>query len=52
MICVSKTEAKELRKLIPNIIIRRTVKQKSKRGHYYCVETPQVVAVIKELRGE
>lgn len=52
MICVSKEEAKELRRLILGVLIRRTVKQKSKRGKMYVTESDQVLNAIKKLRGE
>lgn len=52
MICVSKEEAKELRRLIPGVSIRRTVKQKSKRGKMYVTESERVLDAIKKLRDE
>lgn len=53
MICVSKEEAKELRRLISGIELKKTVKQKAgNRGKYYAVEEPRVLNVIKKLRGE
>ena len=51
MISISKEEAQELRRLMPNIFIKRTVKQKSNRGHYYTIEEPKVIAVINKMRG-
>ena len=52
MICVSKEEAKELRRLIPNVSIRRTMKGNSKRGKFYVVEENRVLNIIKKLREE
>lgn len=53
MICVSKGEAKELRRLIPGIELKKTVKQKAgNRGKYYAVEELRVLNTIKKLRGE
>ena len=52
MICVSKEEAKELRRLIPGVLMRRTVKQKSKRGKMYITESDRVLNASKKLRGE
>lgn len=52
MICVSKEEARELRRLISGVLIRRTVKQKSKRGKMYVTESDRVLNAIKKLRGE
>lgn len=51
MISISKEEAQELRRLMPNIFIKRTVKQKSNRGRYYTIEEPKVIAVINKMRG-
>ena len=53
MICISKAEAKELRKLIPGVFIMRTVKQKSgNRGKCYTEESPKIISAIKKMRGE
>ena len=53
MICISKAEAKELRKLIPDVFIMRTVKQKSgNRGKCYTEESPKIISAIKKMRGE
>lgn len=53
MVCISKEEAKELRKLIPGIEFKKTVKQKAgNRGKYYAVEEPRVLNAIKKLRNE
>lgn len=53
MVCVSKEEAQELRKLIPGIELKKTVRQKAgNRGKYYAVEEPRVLNAIKKLRNE
>jgi len=28
----------------------RTMKQDSKRGHYFCVESPEILAKLQEIR--
>ena len=50
MILVTKDEAIILRQKIPEVSITRTMKQKSKRHHYYCEETLNAFSVLKELR--
>ena len=52
MICVSKEEVKELRRLIPNVSIRRTMKGNRQRGKFYVVEENRVLNIIKKLREE
>lgn len=51
MIAINKEEAKAIRERFPDIQITRTMKQKSKRGHYFCVELPKVLKFLKRLRG-
>ena len=50
MILITKNEALILRQKIPDVSITRTMKQTSKRHHYYCEETLNVFSVLKELR--
>ena len=50
MITVSKDEAVILRQEIPEVSIVRTMKQKSKRHHYYCEETYNVFEILKKIR--
>lgn len=52
MILINKDEAAALRERYPGVHIVRTMKQKSKRGRYYCEETPKVMRFISEIRGE
>lgn len=35
----------------PKMTFVRTMKQKSKRGHYYCVETPAVMKYLRKIRN-
>ena len=51
MICVTKDEAKELRKILNGVFIMRTVKQKSKRGRFYVEETAKVIDTINKIRN-
>lgn len=51
MIFINKEEAAALRKKFPQAHIVRTMKTKSKRGHYYCEESKPVARYIEVLRG-
>lgn len=48
MISIGKKEAELIREKVPNACIVRTMKQKSKRHHYFCEETRKVRAVLIE----
>lgn len=50
MICISKEEAKQIRKIMPNVFIMRTMKQKSGRGKRYIEENPKVLAFLEQIR--
>lgn len=50
MISINKTEAMALRKNLPNVHIVRTMKQKSKRGRYFCEESKSAIYFLKNLR--
>lgn len=51
MIAISKSEKEVIVKRLPNVHIVRTMKQKSKRHHYYCEETKQVTQLLNQIRG-
>ena len=51
MIAINKSEKEVITKRLPDAHIVRTMKQKSKRHHYYCEESSQVMRLIAELRG-
>lgn len=51
MLAITKFEASELRRRCPSVHIVRTMKQKSRRGNYFCEETVAAIRVIKELRS-
>ena len=50
MIAITKEEKDMIRELYPNTHIVRTMKQKSKRHHYYCVEDRNVMRLLKKMR--
>lgn len=51
MIFINKEEAAAVRKKFPKAHIVRTMKNKSKRGHYYCEESREVARYVDVLRG-
>ncbi len=51
MISINKEEAKAIRENLPNVHIVRTMKQKSKRGRYFCEESKQAIRFIKNMRN-
>lgn len=51
MIAINKAESQVIRERCPYAHIVRTMKQKSKRHHYYCEESRGVMEVLRELRG-
>lgn len=51
MISINKEEAKAMREHLPNVHIVRTMKQKSKRGRYFCKESKQAIRFIKNMRN-
>lgn len=50
MVPVTKTEKEEILKKFPNIHITRTMKQDSRRGHYYCEEEKNAMRFLRDLR--
>lgn len=51
MIAINKAEKEVIASEFPNVHIVRTMKQKSKRHHYYCEETPRVLQCLNRMRG-
>lgn len=51
MISINKNEAKAIRENLPNVHIVRTMKQKSKRGHYFCEESRSALRFLESLRS-
>lgn len=52
MIAISKKEKEIINRECPHAHIVRTMKQKSKRHHYYCEESRQVMRVLNRLRNQ
>lgn len=50
MIEISRSEKDVICEKCPNAHIVRTMKQHSKRGHYYCEENKKVMKLLRELR--
>ena len=51
LIAINKQEKEAIQEQYPNVYIVRTMKQKSKRHRYYCVETPKVVRLLDKIRN-
>lgn len=51
MISINKIEAKAIREHLPSVHIVRTMKQKSKRGHYFCEESRQAIRFLEDFRN-
>lgn len=47
---INKEEKKELSKMFPKATFVRTMKQDSKRGHYYCVEEKNIMRALNDIR--
>lgn len=53
IILISKDEYKKIREKFPELHIRRTVVQKSKRGRYYMTERRDAMLyLLKDIRGQ
>lgn len=50
MIAINKDEKDIISARFPNVHIVRTMKQKSKRHHYYCEESKPVLKLLREMR--
>lgn len=50
MITITSQEKEIIAERMPNVHIRRTVKQKSKRHKYYMEENRNAMRLLKELR--
>ena len=51
MISINKSEAKAIREHLPKVHIVRTMKQKSKRGHYFCEESRPAIKFLEDFRN-
>lgn len=52
MIIITSQEKEIIAEHMPNVHIRRTVNQKSKRHKYYMEENKNAMRLLKELRTE
>lgn len=52
LIAITASEKDEIRKSFPSVHIVRTMKQDSKRHHYYMVEESGPMRLLRKLRGE
>lgn len=52
LIAITAYEKDAIRKAYPTLHIVRTMKQDSKRHHYYMVEERGPMTLLKSLRGE
>ncbi len=52
MIAINKAEKDAISMRFPNVHIVRTMKRDSKRHHYYCEESVQVMRYLNRVRGE
>jgi len=52
MIMITASEKQEIVKKHPNVHIVRTMKQRSKRHHYYMEEDRNAMRTLKIMRGE
>ena len=51
MVIITSQEKEAIMKRIPNVHIRRTVKQKSKRHRYYMEENKKSMELLMQLRA-
>lgn len=51
MILINKIEAKAIRENLNDVHIIRVMKQKSKRGHYFCEESKRVIKFLNNFRN-
>ena len=51
LIAISKAEAQELRRILPNVEIHKTLRIKSGRGKYYLVEEKRNLIALAKLRN-
>lgn len=51
MIAINKFEKEVIAEQLPDTHIVRMMKQHSKRHHYYCEETQQVMELLEKLRN-
>ena len=52
LIQITKLEKDAIVRAFSNVHIKRTVRQRSKRHHYYCEESKKVLDFLKKYREE
>lgn len=52
MIQISKEEKEIIQEELPHVHIVRTMRNKSRRHHYFCSEEVEAVRLINKLRGK
>ena len=52
MIQISKEEKEIIQEELPHVHIVRTMRNKSRRHHYFCSEEFEAVRLINKLRGK
>lgn len=50
MVLINKKEKDVISERFPKVHITRTMKQKSKRHHYYCEEAKPVMRLLRQMR--
>ena len=51
MVSITKEEKEKILQVFPNLHITRTMKQDSKRHHYYCEEHPKAMRWLDNYRN-
>jgi len=51
LVAISKAEAQELRKILSNVEIHKTLRTKSGRGKYYLVEEKRNLIALAKIRN-
>lgn len=52
MININKEEARAIREKFPHVHVTRTMKQKSKRGRYFCEEDRSALRFLFSMRND
>lgn len=52
MVSINKNEKEKILKVYPKAHIHRTMIQDSKRHHYNLAEDPELLHLLREIRGE
>lgn len=52
MVQITKREKEAIIQAFPDAHIKRTMKQQSKRHHYYCEESAKIMDFLRNYRAE